>query len=104
MVMTTVVITPMRIDCFVTQYHVHQLNSDAEITDVFRTRGFVMAIEIAHKEKMNQLMLVEQEIGVVQQQCLNVILVVVLTRISFVMAVSVFYTYSLAHNKSLLAQ
>ena len=78
----------MKIGYSVTQYLVHRINSVVTTIDVYHMVGSVMVIVIAQLGKMNLLMFVDQEIGLVLHRCLNVILVDVLIKISYAMAVS----------------
>lgn len=52
-VITIVVMQLMKTVCSATQFHVIQINLNAEIIDVFHIRGFVTVIEIVQVVMMN---------------------------------------------------
>ena len=89
MVTMIVVIQLMRINCFVVQYHVVQVNLDVRIISVYLIRGIVTAIEIVVEVKMNQVIFVVPAIILVPRNSLNATRADVLIEILFVTVIDI---------------
>jgi len=92
MVTMIVVIQLMRINCFVVQYRVVQVNLDVRIISVYRIRGIVTAIGIVVEVKMNQVIFVVPAIILVPRNSLNATRADVLIEILFVMVIEIVLT------------
>ena len=89
MVTMIVVIQLMRINCFVVQYRVVQVNLDVRIISVYLIRGIVTAIGIVVQVKMNQVIFVVPAIILVPRNSLNATRADVLIEILFVMVIEI---------------